>query len=91
MLFDSYFTLESKLGWHRLFLTVGSTGGIRTLIVMFELLEEMVVWGCRNVKFNEQFQLPLLWHLLPSHVSWICEERLTFSKIYLEFDRFSRV
>ena len=53
MLFDSYFTLESKLGWHRLFLTVESTGGIRTLIVMFELLEEMVVWGCRNGKFNE--------------------------------------
>ena len=43
MLFDSYFTLESKLGWHRLFLTVESMGGIRTLIVMFELLEEMVV------------------------------------------------
>ena len=91
LLFDSYFTLESKLGWHRLFLTVESTGGIRTLIVMFELWEEMVVWGCRNGNFNEQFQLPFLWHLLPSHVSWICEERLTFSYIYLEFDRFSRV
>ena len=69
----------------------GIDGGIRTLIVMFELLEEIVVWGCRNGKFNEQFQLPFLWHLLPSHVSWICEERLTFSYIYLEFDRFSRV
>ena len=60
MLFDSYFTLESKLGWHRLFLTVESTRGIRTLVVVFELLEEMVAWGCRNGKFNEQFQiLPL--------------------------------
>ena len=29
--------------------------------------------------------------LLPSHVSWISLERLTFSKIYLEFDRFWRV
>ena len=60
MLFDSYLTLESKLGWHRLFLTVESTRGIRALVVEFELLEEMVVWGCRNGKFNEQFQiLPL--------------------------------
>ena len=60
MSFDSYLTLESKLGWHRLFLTVESTRGIRTLVVVFELLEEMVAWGCRNGKFNEQFQiLPL--------------------------------
>ena len=60
MLFDSYFTLESKLRWHRLFLKVESTKGIRTLVVVFELLEEMVAWGCRNGKFNEQFQiLPL--------------------------------
>ena len=60
MLFDSHFTFESKLGWHRLFLTVESTRGIRTLVVVFELLEEMVPWGCRNGKFNEQFQiLPL--------------------------------
>nr|XP_058943397.1 collectin-12-like isoform X2 [Pocillopora verrucosa] len=48
MLFDSHFTFESKLGWHRLFLTVESTRGIRTLVVVFELLEEMVAWGCRN-------------------------------------------
>ena len=28
--------------------------------VVFELLEEMVAWGCRNGRFNEQFQiLPL--------------------------------
>ena len=60
MLFDSYLTLESKLGWHRSFFTVESTRGIRTLVVVFELLEEMVAWGCRNGKFNEQFQiLPL--------------------------------
>ena len=61
MLFDSYsVTFESKLGWHRLFLTMESTRGIRTLVVVFELLEEMVAWGCRNGKFNEQFQiLPL--------------------------------
>ena len=58
VLFDSYFAFESKLGWHRLFLTVESTRGIRTLVVVFELLEEMVAWGCRNGKFNEQFQLP---------------------------------
>ena len=60
MLFDSHFTFESKLAWHRLFLTVESTRGIRTLVVVFELLEEMVAWGCRNGRFNEQFQmLPL--------------------------------
>ena len=60
MLFDSHFTFESKLGWHRLFLTVESKRGIRTLVVVFELLEEMVSWGCRNGRFNEQFQiLPL--------------------------------
>ena len=60
MLFDSYFTFESKLGWHRLFLTMESTRGIRTLVVVFELLEEMVAWRCRNGKFNEQFQILLL-------------------------------
>ena len=60
MSFDSYFTFESKLGWHRLFLTVESTRGIRTLVVVFELLEVMVAWECRNGKFKEQFQiLPL--------------------------------
>ena len=60
MLLDSYFTFESRLKWHRLFLTVESTKEIRTLVVVFELLEEMVVWGCRNGKFNEQFQFLLL-------------------------------
>ena len=56
MLFDSYFTFESKLGWHRLFLAVESTRGIQKVVV-FELLELMVAWGC---KFNEQFEiLPL--------------------------------
>ena len=57
MLFDSCFTFKSKLGWHRLFLTVESTREIRTLVVVSELLEEMVAWGCRNGKFDEQFQL----------------------------------
>ena len=53
MLFDSYFTFESKLGWHRLFLTVESTRGIRTLVVVFELLEEMVamISLANNFKF----------------------------------------
>ena len=60
MLFDSYFTFKSKFGWHRLFLTVESTRGIGTLIVVFELLEEMFSWGCRSGRFNEQFPiLPL--------------------------------
>ena len=60
VLCDSYFTFESKLGWHRLFLMVESTRGIRTLVVVFELLEEMVAWECRNGKFNKQLQiLPL--------------------------------
>ena len=59
-LFDSYFTFELKLGWHRLFLVGESTRGIRALVVVFELLEEMVPWGCRNGRLNEQFQiLPL--------------------------------
>ena len=60
VLFDSYSTFESKLGWHRLFLTMESKRGIRTLVVVFELLEEMVAWRCRNGKFNEQFQILLL-------------------------------
>ena len=30
--------------------------GIRTLVIVFELLEEMVTWGCKNGKCNEQFQ-----------------------------------
>ena len=39
---------------------VESTRGIPTLVLVFELLEKMVAWGCRNGKFNEQFQiLPL--------------------------------
>ena len=60
MLFDSFFTFESKLGWHRLSLTVESTREIRTLAVVFELSEETVAWGCRNGRFNEQLQiLPL--------------------------------
>ena len=46
---------SSRLGWHRLFLTVEST-----LVAVFELLEEVVVWGFRNGKFNKRFQiLPL--------------------------------
>ena len=52
MLFDSYFTFESKLGWHRLFLTVESTRGIRTLVVVFELLEEMVAWDVGMVSLT---------------------------------------
>ena len=37
-----------------------STRGIQTLVLVFEWLEEMVAWGCRNGKFNEQFPiLPL--------------------------------
>ena len=60
MLFDSYFTFESKLGWHRSFLAVESTRGIRALVVVFEFFEEMVAWGCKNGKFNEQFQILLL-------------------------------
>ena len=53
MLFDSHFIFASKLGWHRLFLTVESTREIGTLVVVFELLEEMVAWGCRSGRFNE--------------------------------------
>ena len=34
--------------------------GKYTLVVFFELMEEMVAWECRNGRFNEQFQiLPL--------------------------------
>ena len=59
MLFDSFFTFESKLEW-LIFLTVESTRRIRPLVVVFELLEEMVAWRCRNGKLNEKFQiLPL--------------------------------
>ena len=44
VLFDSCFTFESKR-WHRLFFTMESTRGMRTLVVVFELLEEMVAFG----------------------------------------------
>ena len=37
--------------------TGGIDKGIRSLVVVFELLEEMVAWGCRNGRFNEQFQI----------------------------------
>ena len=61
MLFESYFTFESRFRWHRLIITVESTREIRTLVVVFESLEEMFAWECRNGKFNEQFQiLPLV-------------------------------
>ena len=57
MLLDSYFTFECGVRWHRLILTVESTRGIQTLVIVYELLEEMFAWGCRNGKFNEQFQM----------------------------------
>ena len=42
---------------------VESTSRIRTLVVVFESVAEVVAsvgWECRNGKFNEQFQiLPL--------------------------------
>ena len=47
--FDLYFTFESKLGWHTFFLTVESTKGIRTLVVVFELMEEMVAWDLPQI------------------------------------------
>ena len=60
MLFDSYFTFESRFRWHRLILTAESTRGIRTLVEVFESLQGMFAWECKNGKFNEQFQiLPL--------------------------------
>ena len=55
MLFDSYFTFESKLRWHRLFLTVESTRRIRTLVVVFELSEEMVAWDVGMVSLTNNF------------------------------------
>ena len=73
MLLDSYFTFESKLGWHRLFLAVESTRGIRTLVVVFELLKEMVAWGC---KFNKQFQV-----LFDSYLTF--ESKLGWHRLFL--------
>ena len=61
--FDLYFTFESKLGWHTLFLTVESTKGIRTLVVVFQLMEEMVAWDlpqfCRLNWKKSSFELLL--------------------------------
>ena len=52
MLFDSYFTFESRFRWHRLILTVESTREIPTLVVVrspslvvYELLEGNVRMG----------------------------------------------
>ena len=47
---------SGSLGWHRLFLTVESTREIRTLVVVFELLEEMVAWGVGTVGLTNNFK-----------------------------------
>lgn len=60
VLFHWYFTFEWKPGWHRSFLKLESTRGIQTPVVVLELLEEMVAYGYRNVKFYEKFQILLL-------------------------------
>jgi len=61
MLFDSCFTFESKLRWHRLFFAVESTRGIRTLVVVFELLEAMVAFGyAEMVSLTNIFKFCLL-------------------------------
>ena len=50
-----------------------STRGIRTLVVVFELLEELVAWGCRKGKFNEKFQiLPLELKVKFTLVVFVC-------------------
>ena len=49
------------------------TRGIRTLVVVFELLEELVAWGCRKGKFNEKFQiLPLELKVKFILVAFVC-------------------
>ena len=57
MLVDPYFTFKSRFRGHRLILTVESTRGIRTQVVVFESWEEMFAWGYTNGKFNEQIQI----------------------------------
>ena len=53
---------SGSLGWHRVFLTVESTREIRTLVVVFELLEEMVAWGVGMVGLTNNFKFcPLNW------------------------------
>ena len=74
MLFDSYFTFESKLGWHRLFLTVESTREIRTLVLakvgpqsffysyLFydNYFLAMLVESVKNPSFFQKFTLNLI-------------------------------
>ena len=73
MFFDSTSTFESKLRWHRLFLAVESTRGIRTLVVVFELLEEMVAIGCRNGTFNKPFSNFAAWSESKVHLNaFVC-------------------
>ena len=56
MLFESYFTFESRFRWHRLIITVESTREIRTLVVVFESLEEMFVWNVGMVSLTNNFK-----------------------------------
>ena len=54
MLFDSYFTFESKLGWHRLFLGIDEGNSESCSADCWNK------WSHGDGKFNEQFQiLPL--------------------------------
>ena len=59
MLFDSYFKFESTFRWQRLILTVESTRGIRTLGVVYELLEEMFACDIEMVRLTNNFNFPL--------------------------------
>ena len=59
MLFDSYFKFESTFRWQRLILTVESTRGIRTLVVVYELLEEMFACDIEMVRLTNNFNFPL--------------------------------
>ena len=59
MLFDSYFKFESTFRWQRLILTVESTRGIRTLVVVYELLEEMLACDIEMVRLTNNFNFPL--------------------------------
>ena len=62
MFFDSHFTFESKLGWHRLFLTVESTREIRTLVVYLNCWKKWSHGDVGIVGLTKNFKFcPLNW------------------------------
>jgi len=76
-----------SLGGTGYFFTVESTRGIQTPVLVFELLDEMVAFGCRNGTLNEHFQiLPLELKVVSYVFLTILDQPARFisAKLYLD-------